>query len=110
MIFAVWPPRALEVAVSMEIFKWKWAQMQNIMNCDNDNGNLSAFHTRSQIWRTYINSVSLTIRENCFIRLDPYANYGRKYVREYASRVYDITKTFTWNDSVWMKISSEPMM
>ena len=96
--FAVWAPRAQEVAVVGDFNGWD--PNKNIMKCDNDMG----------IYQLFIPGVkSGDLYKFCFTspsgellyKADPYANYAEKRPGN-ASRVYDITN-FKWNDSVWMK-------
>ena len=96
--FAVWAPRAQEVAVVGDFNGWD--PNENIMKCDNDMGIYQLFIPgvkSGDLYKFCITSPSGELLN----KADPYANYAEKRPGN-ASRVYDITN-FKWNDSVWMK-------
>ena len=96
--FAVWAPRAQEVAVVGDFNGWD--PNENIMKCDNDMGIYQLFIPGVKSGDLYKFCITSPSGELLY-KADPYANYAEKRPGN-ASRVYDITN-FKWNDSVWMK-------
>ena len=96
--FAVWAPRAQEVAVVGDFNGWD--PNKNIMKCDNDMGIYQLFIPGVKSGDLYKFCITSPSGELLY-KADPYANYAEKRPGN-ASRVYDITN-FKWNDSVWMK-------
>ena len=96
--FAVWAPRAQEVAVVGDFNGWD--PEKNIMKCDNDMGIYQLFIPGVKSGDLYKFCITSPSGELLY-KADPYANYAEKRPGN-ASRVYDITN-FKWNDSVWMK-------
>lgn len=96
--FAVWAPRAQEVAVVGDFNRWD--PNENIMKCDNDMGIYQLFIPGVKSGDLYKFCITSPSGELLY-KADPYANYAEKRPGN-ASRVYDITN-FKWNDSVWMK-------
>ena len=96
--FAVWAPRAQEVAVVGDFNGWD--PEKNIMKCDNDMGIYQLFIPGVKSGDLYKFCITSPSGELLY-KADPYANYAEKRPGN-ASRVYDI-KNFKWNDSVWMK-------
>ena len=96
--FAVWAPRAQEVAVVGDFNGWN--PEKNIMKCDNDMGIYQLFIPGVKSGDLYKFCITSPSGELLY-KADPYANYAEKRPGN-ASRVYDITN-FKWNDSVWMK-------
>ena len=96
--FAVWAPRAQEVAVVGDFNGWN--PEKNIMKCDNDMGIYQLFIPGVKSGDLYKFCITSPSGELLY-KADPYANYAEKRPGN-ASRVYDI-KNFKWNDSVWMK-------
>ena len=96
--FAVWAPRAQEVAVVGDFNEWD--PEKNIMKCDNDMGIYQLFIPGVKSGDLYKFCITSPSGELLY-KADPYANYAEKRPGN-ASRVYDI-KNFKWNDSVWMK-------
>ena len=96
--FAVWAPRAQEVAVVGDFNVWD--PNENIMKCDNDMGIYQLFIPGVKSGDLYKFCITSPSGELLY-KADPYANYAEKRPGN-ASRVYDITN-FKWNDSVWMK-------
>ena len=96
--FAVWAPRAQEVAVVGDFNRWD--PNENIMKCDNDMGIYQLFIQGVKSGDLYKFCITSPSGELLY-KADPYANYAEKRPGN-ASRVYDITN-FKWNDSVWMK-------
>ena len=96
--FAVWAPRAQEVAVVGDFNGWD--PNKNIMKCDNDMGIHQLFIPGVKSGDLYKFCITSPSGELLY-KADPYANYAEKRPGN-ASRVYDITN-FKWNDSVWMK-------
>ena len=96
--FAVWAPRAQEVAVVGDFNGWD--PNENIMKCDNDMGIYQFFIPGVKSGDLYKFCITSPSGELLY-KADPYANYAEKRPGN-ASRVYDITN-FKWNDSVWMK-------
>ena len=96
--FAVWAPRAQEVAVVGDFNGWN--PNENIMKCDNDMGIYQLFIPGVKSGDLYKFCITSPSGELLY-KADPYANYAEKRPGN-ASRVYDITN-FKWNDSVWMK-------
>lgn len=96
--FAVWVPRAQEVAVVGDFNGWD--PNENIMKCDNDMGIYQLFIPGVKSGDLYKFCITSPSGELLY-KADPYANYAEKRPGN-ASRVYDITN-FKWNDSVWMK-------
>ena len=96
--FAVWAPRAQEVAVVGDFNGWD--PNENIMKCDNDMGIYQLFIPGVKSGDLYKFCITSPSGELLY-KADPYANYAEKRPGN-ASRVYDI-KNFKWNDSVWMK-------
>ena len=96
--FAVWSPRAQEVAVVGDFNVWD--PNKNIMKCDNDMGIYQLFIPGVKSGDLYKFCITSPSGELLY-KADPYANYAEKRPGN-ASRVYDITN-FKWNDSVWMK-------
>ena len=96
--FAVWAPRAQEVAVVGDFSGWD--PNENIMKCDNDMGIYQLFIPGVKSGDLYKFCITSPSGELLY-KADPYANYAEKRPGN-ASRVYDITN-FKWNDSVWMK-------
>ena len=96
--FAVWAPRAQEVAVVGDFNGWD--PNENIMKCDNDMGIYQLFIPGVKSGDLYKFCITSPSGELLY-KADPYANYTKKRPGN-ASRVYDITN-FKWNDSVWMK-------
>ena len=96
--FAVWAPRAQEVAVVGDFNGWD--PNENIMKCDNDMGIYQLFIPGVKSGDLYKFCITSPSGERLY-KADPYANYAEKRPGN-ASRVYDITN-FKWNDSVWMK-------
>ena len=95
--FAVWAPRAQEVAVVGDFNGWD--PNENIMKCDNDMGIYQLFIPGVKSGDLYKFCITSPSGELLY-KADPYANYAEKRPGN-ASRVYDITN-FKWNDSVWM--------
>ena len=96
--FAVWAPRAQEVAVVGDFNGWD--PNKNIMKCDNDMGIYQLFIPGVKSGDLYKFCITSPSGELLY-KADPYANYAEKRPGN-ASRVYDITN-FKWNDCVWMK-------
>ena len=96
--FAVWAPRAQEVAVVGDFNGWD--PNENIMKCDNDMGIYQLFIPGVKSGDLYKFCITSPSGELLY-KADPYANYAEKRPGN-ASRIYDITN-FKWNDSVWMK-------
>ena len=96
--FAVWAPRAQDVAVVGDFNGWD--PEKNIMKCDNDMGIYQLFIPGVKSGDLYKFCITSPSGELLY-KADPYANYAEKRPGN-ASRVYDITN-FKWNDSVWMK-------
>ena len=96
--FAVWAPRAQEVAVVGDFNGWD--PNENIMKCDNDMGIYQLFIPGVKSGDLYKFCITSPSGELLY-KADPYANYAEKRPGN-VSRVYDITN-FKWNDSVWMK-------
>ena len=96
--FAVWAPRAQEVAVVGDFNGWD--PNKNIMKCDNAMGIYQLFIPGVKSGDLYKFCITSPSGELLY-KADPYANYAEKRPGN-ASRVYDITN-FKWNDSVWMK-------
>ena len=96
--FAVWAPRAQEVAVVGDFNGWD--PNKNIMKCDNDMGIYQLFIPGVKSGDLYKFCITSPSGELLY-KADPYANYAEKRPGN-ASRVYNITN-FKWNDSVWMK-------
>ncbi len=96
--FAVWAPRAQEVAVVGDFNGWD--PNKNIMKCDNDMGIYQLFIPGVKSGDLYKFCITSPSGELLY-KADPYANYAEKRPGN-ASRIYDITN-FKWNDSVWMK-------
>ena len=96
--FAVWAPRAQEVAVVGDFNGWD--PNKNIMKCDNDMGIYQLFIPGVKSGDLYKFCITSPSGELLY-KADPYANYAEKRPGN-ESRVYDITN-FKWNDSVWMK-------
>ena len=96
--FAVWAPRAQEVAVVGDFNGWD--PNENIMKCDNDMGIYQLFIPGVKSGDLYKFCITSPSGELLY-KADPYANYAEKRPGN-ASRVYDLTN-FKWNDSVWMK-------
>ena len=96
--FAVWAPRAQEVAVVGDFNGWD--PNENIMKCDNDMGIYQLFIPGVKSGDLYKFCITSPSGELLY-KADPYANYAENRPGN-ASRVYDITN-FKWNDSVWMK-------
>ena len=96
--FAVWAPRAQEVALVGDFNGWD--PNKNIMKCDNDMGIYQLFIPGVKSGDLYKFCITSPSGELLY-KADPYANYAEKRPGN-ASRVYDITN-FKWNDSVWMK-------
>ena len=96
--FAVWAPRAQEVAVVGDFNGWD--PNKNIMKCDNDMGIYQLFIPGVKSGDLYKFCITSPSGELLY-KADPYANYAENRPGN-ASRVYDITN-FKWNDSVWMK-------
>ena len=96
--FAVWAPRAQEVAIVGDFNGWD--PNENIMKCDNDMGIYQLFIPGVKSGDLYKFCITSPSGELLY-KADPYANYAEKRPGN-ASRVYDITN-FKWNDSVWMK-------
>ena len=89
--FAVWAPRAQEVAVVGDFNGWD--PNENIMKCDNDMGIYQLFIPGVKSGDLYKFCITSPSGELLY-KADPYANYAEKRPGN-ASRVYDITNAMS---------------